>query len=410
MLVAPESLPYIRGTNFIAMSWESPNTIVGPAAEDKKYLDRPSIIEEFWQAIDRGEHILFTAPRRVGKSSVMKELQARQRTDTLVIYQDVESDSKTQEFYKRLWGIIVERLDGKGKAHEHFIQWWKSRSIAEVGAEGVTIERSEIDHKEELLTLIKKLGEERIRVVLLLDEFPDVVAAIQREEGKDAAKNLLNTMRSIRQDGHLKNFKFVLAGSVGLGHVVASVDRPRLINDLRTIHIPALTEPEAHALLDLLLSGATMQLDNACRAALLAAIHHKLPVYIQLMIEELDTMARKRNDPTITQAMIPMAMENVIQENKHFVDWESRLRSYLDPKDYAYSESILTRCAHQESFTLQEAYNLSKSLVPVAGYRALIDDVLVKDGYLYEDRGTLSFLSPFLKKWWGKRHPEYEIE
>ena len=56
------------------MKWVKPKTITGPPAEGDKYLRRQYINDVFWDQIKGGEHILISAPRRVGKSSIMKDI------------------------------------------------------------------------------------------------------------------------------------------------------------------------------------------------------------------------------------------------------------------------------------------------------------------------------------------------
>jgi hypothetical protein len=99
-----------------------------------------------------------------------------------------------------------------------------------------------------------------------------------------------------------------------------------------------------------------------------------------------------------------------VKEGRNFEDWESRLNSYYGSSDAKYCIVVLTYCAHNEMYTVQQAYDLSKKMLPVSGYKQLIDEVLLKDGYLVENHGFYTFLSPFLREWWKNRHPKFEIE
>ena len=38
-------------------------------------------------------------------------------------------------------------------------------------------------------------------------------------------------------------------------------------------------------------------------------------------------------------------------------------------------------------------------------WKADIDDILIADGYLYEENQLYAFNSPLLKDWWKARHP-----
>ena len=90
--------------------WVHPKTIVGPPAEGDRYIRRPYLNDEFWREIEKGCHIHFTAPRRVGKTSVMKDLAANPKMGLNCIYENVESDNTRQKFYGRLFELLVKQL------------------------------------------------------------------------------------------------------------------------------------------------------------------------------------------------------------------------------------------------------------------------------------------------------------
>jgi energy-coupling factor transporter ATP-binding protein EcfA2 len=58
----------------MAIHWVNPKTIIGNTATGNYYYDRPNIISNIWDEIEKGNHVLLAAPRRVGKSSVMKHM------------------------------------------------------------------------------------------------------------------------------------------------------------------------------------------------------------------------------------------------------------------------------------------------------------------------------------------------
>lgn len=393
------------------MEWINPRTIVGPPAENEKYLERPEINKLFWHAITNKEHVLFTAPRRVGKSSVMKDLEKTAPEGILAIYQNVESDKSSQDFYLRLWSLIVSQLNGSQRWKMKISDWLRQRQIGEISIDGaIKIESTDLNYKRELLDLIEELGKTNdTTIVLMLDEFPDAVNNVRKNEGDAAAIDLLHVMRAIRHEEKFKCFRLVIAGSIGLEHVITSIDRIKLINDLRRIPVGALDKIEVKKLLTLMLQGATMQMGESEQEYLMQKVQHWLPYFFQLMVVKCNEMAYRANQTAVSNEVIDAAFEAILSENEHFSDWETRLRDYLSKSDNQYCLGLLTRCAHSD-FTLQQAYNYSKTARPDTGYKALIDDVLIKDGYLVEDGGKLKFLSPFLNAWWAKRHPKFEIE
>ena len=51
-------------------------------------------LETLWERLESGEHVLLLAPRRVGKTSLMLELQRRPHPNWHVIYIDVEGGGR----------------------------------------------------------------------------------------------------------------------------------------------------------------------------------------------------------------------------------------------------------------------------------------------------------------------------
>ncbi len=74
----------------------------------------------------------------------------------------------------------------------------------------------------------------------------------------------------------------------------------------------------------------------------------------------------------------------------------------LKPSDV----DVLSECAANGRIYLQEAFNLATGAGLGSEYKALLDDVLVKDGYLFQDEMQFRFVSPLMQDWWKRRHPK----
>ena len=402
---------YVCGNkNVVKMAWVYTQTITGPVAEGADYFRRDEIHEEFWREIKKGQHILFVAPRRVGKSSVMKELTKDHPEEFCAFYENIESDSTREEFYKRLFILLIEHTGKYNKFKKGLAGFFKQRGLGEISAEGIKFEHKGLDYKKELLLLVEILGKEKGHIVIFLDEFPDVIKGVITNEGIEAARDMLQTLRSLRSKDTLRNFTFVFAGSIGIEHVVSELGRLSAVNDLHPIKISALSRPEGILFIQHLLRGASMKINDAVHEYLLDKIEHLLPYYFQLMIELCDKYLAKENRPDLTNGDIDRVFDAVVLEGRNFTDWESRLTDYLQKADARYCIGLLTRCAHTPSYTLNEAYDYAVLVSCNEQYKNLIDDVLVKDGYLVCEDNNYRFLSPFLKAWWGKRHPAFEIK
>jgi uncharacterized protein len=394
--------------------WKDPRTMVGGTAEGADYFPRVAVEGRLWKEIGKGNHINFTAPRRVGKSSVMKYMAKNPEAGFLCCYQNISSDSTAQEFYKRLFELVISQAtDSKWKRIK---EWTKSIGIEEISLSGsVKFKEKVTDYKETLMGLLGQIKDEGARIVLFLDEFPDVIKniSVSTSEGKAIAKDVLQTLRSIRHDDRFKgHFTMVLAGSVGLAHIVSDIDRLAVINDLNEQHLPALMHSrefnakttEAEKFVEHLMEGATMQIDLECRAYLLTKLGQPMPYYIQLMIEACNESLREAARANLLPADIDRAWDKILKEHKYFADWDERLRDYF-PKVYPYFLDVLSKCADQGKISIQEAFDIAKKHGVGTEYKGKLDDVLAQDGYLYEESMVYRFHSPLLQAWWKNRHP-----
>ncbi len=393
--------------------WIHPKTVTGPPAEGENYFRRVYINNEFWREISKGSHILFTAPRRVGKTSIMKDLVANPQHNFLCIYENVESDNTGKLFYKRLYFLVLNRIGTIEKSKKLILKWLKSRGIKEINIKdgSITFKEKKLDYKEELLHLITKLPNIDQRIVLFLDEFPEVISAINNKEGDDSAIDVLHTIREIRHNKKFSYCTFVLAGSIGLEHVVESLDRLKLINDLHPIKIEPLTRKEAKQLIDQLTKGATVHFTDKDSEAILDKLELFIPYFIQLMIEYCDEILFKDNREELNNININEAFDRIVKDNRNLSDWEDRLKPpYLLKDEYLFCINILTLIAHNSVGSIQEIYDQAIILSNTGNYMNLLK-MLVRDGYLLETTDNqYRFSSPILQAWWKRQHPAFEIK
>jgi hypothetical protein len=393
-------------------NWIHPKTVTGTPAEGQTYLRRNYINEEFWREILKGNHILFTAPRRVGKTSVMKDLVANPEKGYLCIYENVESDYTSRQFYKRLYHLIINRIGTAQKSKKLFEKWIKTIGIEEISVEGnIKFKEKTIDYKDELLLLIAKLPDLNQKVVLFLDEFPEVISAIRKKEGDDPAIEVLHTIREIRHNKKFNHVTFVLAGSIGLEHVVESLDRIKLINDLHPVKIEPLNKAEATQLIRQITKGATINLKDEIIEALLSKLELLVPYFIQLMIEFCDVNLFKELRPQVEKKDIDSVFLQIFKDNSKLSDWESRLKPpYLNKEEYNFCVSLLSLIAQISVIPVQQIFNLAHKHKMTGSYMNLLK-MLLRDGYLLEiSEHKYRFASPLLQSWWKNQHPSFEIE
>ena len=390
------------------MNWKHPNTITGVVAEGEKYFGRPKIEKRLWREIAKSNHVLFLAPRRVGKSSIVKYLAANPIEGHYCIYENIQSDKSIDEFYKRLCSLTLKCLNQKEKLKTIVDRWISKYKITSIGLESISFDSKDLDYRQLFFEMLHDLRTQKEKVVLILDEFPDVVNKIGKKFGQDEAVNLLDDLRRIRHDDEFRKvFVMIILGSIGLDHIVMELTgRIDKINDFHNEYLGPIEESEIKSFLSHLLKDATMQVSDKVASHIINKIGYAIPYYIQLIIEECDDLLYDAEREELTVEDVETAYNRLLLNSKHFTDWESRLKEYFNKKTYTFLMDILYNCVHQNGLDLLEVYNIAVRHKLKDTYKGLIDDILIKDGYITYWEEKYIFNSPILRDWWKARHPK----
>lgn len=389
------------------MNWRRPNTITGSVAQGKKYYKRQDIENKIWHELSQGNSVLFLAARRVGKSSIVSYMAQKPIDGFICKYEVIQSDASVQEFYRRICRMIQDSLTSFGKSKKWFSTWWNSWTIKTIGKENVELGSKDIDYRNTFFELLNQLKNNELKVILFLDEFPDVVLNVYKKEGEEKATQLLTDIRTLCHDQNFKKtFLFVLLGSVGLSHIIKKITgRTDKMNQLHTEHLPPLSQEQSSDFLDFLLVDATMEVDTSLRNYILNKIGNYIPYYIQLLIEECDDILYSEQRTKLTENDINIAYKKLLKKNDKFEDWDSRLSGYFEVI-YPFLHNVLSKCADENKISQQEVFDIAVKYNLELQWKAYIDDILIADGYIHEADSSFYFVSPLLREWWKARHPQ----
>ena len=90
----------------------------GSPVRGDDFFKRNRLIEQAWELIETGNHVLIAAPRRVGKTSLMYYLLDNPRDHYNLIYYITESVNNENEFFRRIINRIL-KTDVKKKMNPH---------------------------------------------------------------------------------------------------------------------------------------------------------------------------------------------------------------------------------------------------------------------------------------------------
>jgi len=266
------------------------NNIVGQPVSGTDYFEREIITRLIYRRLDSGSNLFMAAPRRVGKTSIMYHLRDNLKEGYAFIYLATESIDESELYFKRLFDALLnsEVVSRKVKASE------KSKNIFEaitdkvkkIGAFGFEVElqsKTEEKYSDIFLELMKKLDNEHVRIVMMIDEFPSTVENIHKKDGETEAIHFLKLNRTIRQESS-GGIQFIYTGSIGLPAIVNRLNTPESINDLNQVEIPPLSPEDGKLFTEQLLKSAEVPYESAAIDYLLQKINWLMPFFIQLSV------------------------------------------------------------------------------------------------------------------------------
>lgn len=392
------------------LHWKDPKIIIGPTATGDYYYPRPQIEANIWDKIQKGSHVLLAAPRRVGKSSVMQAMQKNSPNDTQCVFKNIQGVQSEAAFYQQFFELILQCLSRFEKGKHWFTSLVQHLNIEEITPAGVKFgEKKPVNYAEEINLILSKIGQQEVKIVLLLDELPEVLSNLYKKGRREEASNILDQLRQWRQSPEIRHhFSLVLAGSVGIHHIVKALDgRTADINDFTIVPFEALTRIEASNYIGWATKDATVQFDAAQLTHLLTKINYFIPYFINLMLDEINKAARKTGQLAPDNQAIDSAFDTIVKSNDHFKEWKNRLFEYFSFEESGFLNETLIFIAHRHAINQRQLYNLALKHRKKDTYMELVRG-LEQDGYIVELEGDFVFVSPFLQAFWKADNPIYD--
>jgi hypothetical protein len=371
----------------------------GGAIAPAEVMGRDKLIVDLWGILEQ-QSVILSAERRMGKTSVIKKMQAEATADKLPIYRDLEDVKSPLEFVEKVFKDVENYLTGFNRTAK------KTRGLLERlgGAEFSGFKLPEIagPHWKALLTeTIADLVENQDRrVILFWDEVPYMLDNI----GDAAAMELLDTLRSIRQ--MYPAVRMVYTGSIGLHHVLDVLRKAGYtndpINDMYVQDVPPLSVKDATNLARKLLEGENIQTpDIQGTAVFIADELSNIPFYIHHLIVKLKLRGVSGDIPAI-QEIILDCLDDPLNPWK-MEHYRQRLDSYYDDKQRPYALNLLDILAVADgALSFDELFGGIKqeSETQDKEMARKVLRLLEQDYYIYKKDSKYLFRYPLIQKYW----------
>jgi len=373
--------------------------------EGENFFGREKELDFAWKQIQKGNSMILSAPRRVGKSSFAKKILTMAKVEGWNTLEINLEEIKSEEGFVK---IFVEKIKNEN--------WWdKAKSKAgkiiesikpEIEYEGVKATLEWKSQKVDIYEKLKNLIDHSKETLIMVDELTILLNCFlenDKENGKQNVEFFLNWLRSFRQVSCTK-IRWVFCSSIGIENFASQHNLSLTLNDVPPFPIGAFSESQSILFINALSQSEGITLPEKLQLYMVNKIGWCLPYFIQILFLNFHKLIELENHPVSTET-IDKAYEILIME-KHLNTWDERLKEYSNLQTNA--RAILKNLSQNtEGQTRESIYSLLYAKIKDEDETEKIVsqllNMLSNDGYLIENNSKYAFRSPLLRDFWFNR-------
>ena len=395
---------------------------VGNYVTGDKFWDREEDLALFTELLDEGANILMAAPRRIGKTSLIREVSERIADRYYCLHVDLQKAespadavaevSKATHPHKNLWNktreVFKNILDGVRD------------NIENLGIDDLTVTlRSGLtagDWQKKGDQLFSTLSDADKPVVIFFDEFPILVNRLLKgnefritPERRRETDLFMSWMRdnSIRHKGTVR---IVITGSIGIEPALRQAELSATLNTFTPFVLPAWSEGSAKGCLEALANQYKIKLRTQAINRVIERLGYLIPHHVQLFFDNIYMDCRRKKLDKVTSEHVDEVYDKhmlSIRGHAELSHMEERLKMAFGLEIYPLSLEILTETAVKGSIDSKTAMTICKEFESVESYsnsilREILE-ILQHDGYLEQKGDRFFFSSNLLRDWWERR-------
>lgn len=402
---------------------------LGSPVEGKKFFDREHEVEALTERVREGNHTLLVAQRRMGKTSIVRELLRHlQLTDefatVFVDFEDAQSPAETV-VELAMASRPIRGLWDRAKGAFANVATAAVGRIDEVGLSKLRVKlRNDIDSgnwRPKGDAVLAAFADHDKPVVLAIDELPIFVNRLLKgndhrttPEGIRSADEYLSWLRKNVQQ-HQDRVRLIVSGSIGLMPIVRQAGLSAQVNVYSLFELKPWDEQTAIECLHQLAAHYGLGLSCDVRREMCRRLRCCVPHHVQNFFDKVHDHLRRygKNTATIDDVRQVFREQMIgVHENPALDHYLERLRMVLDREQYGLARELLSEAAvadgRLEEATLMEHCRrwLSTPNKSKADAEQVLH-VLEHDGYLVRDGKGYRFASGLLEAWWRTRHARH---
>ncbi|MGK3960679.1 ATP-binding protein [Sorangium sp. So ce118] len=405
---------------------------VGNWVSGERFWNREKEIWDLKELLGEGANVLIAAPRRVGKTSVMRKLcEELEQGNYRCLFLDLQRSQSGED-------VIVE-LGVATRPHQTL--WDRAKELVRDKAErleSLGTEEFKLTFREHLKQdwqakgerLFDALagGDEDRPVVIFMDELPILVNRLLKgdeyiitPERRKLTDEFLSFLRA-QTIKHRSKIRLVVAGSIGLEPVLRQAGLSATINTFTPFELRPWDEETAVGCLEALANNYSVVLIEGAARRMVEKLGSCIPHHVQMFFNHVYNDTKRRAQQEVSLEDVERVYKHSMLSTRGHAElshMEERLKLVLGQRDLPLTLDLLTEAAVVGVLTPGASMTLARDSAMIAEPGAPAEkpqdvlrrvvDVLKHDGYLVDnDAGALVFGSLLLRDWWkGRFASEY---
>lgn len=390
-------------------------TATGRWVVGEDFFDRERELGVLDAKVREGNHVLLAGQRRMGKTSVARELGRRlEASGGISLFVDVESATSEEDVIADIARAMHPVRPMMTRVFDTARKWFEGH-VDEISALEFRVKfRAGLNsgnwrhHGENLLGTCAESDDP---VLLVIDELPIFLKRLLRDAaGRDRADTFLSWLRGGVQRLGSNSPVLLISGSIGLQPLVDRLGIPDRINYLYPFRLGPWDRATTVRCFETLARHQNLAVEEGVAGAVHDALGIGIPHHVQSFFARLRDYAVMRDRSKLTITDIEAVYRNELlgpsgqNDLTHYV---TRLSEALEDPDHALAMEVLAEIATQGTFTRESRKHLAEL------YSTRADDVdahienvislLEHDGYIASDQHSYSIPSRLLKDWWSAR-------
>lgn len=382
------------------------------------FFDRRPELQLLESRVRDGNHVLLTGQRRMGKTSIARELGRRLESQGwTALFADVEGATCPEDVIADI-AEAVHPIRSISSRFASTMGRWLDENVEEISASDFRVKiRAGLSGSWQRsgTELIGRCADHDAPVLLVIDELPIFLMRMLREDdGARRVDEFLSWLRGVFQGLGGKSPVLVVSGSIGLAPLVQRLGIPDRINYLYPFRLGPWSRKTSIECFERLARSYELPIEDRVTDAVHEALGIGIPHHVQSYFAHLHDFAVMRNLDRVTVEDVAEVYRTELlgpSGQNDLVHYEARLADALEGETYRIALEILAEAATRDVFTGHARRCLERWYAPVmeALTRHIAEalDVLMHDGYLEAGDDGHRFPFRLLKDWWAARFRDH---